>query len=154
MEVFSASRPLSWLMIGAAMLHTVASERVTWEPEGMLAIDRSEASGPDGGPPPSQRPADQIGELLGRNSSQIHVHASPAGPGPTSAIALKATGGQQLVHGTGEPFLFIAYAMAKLFLTGWKAAHAPHAAASATSIMKHPASWACSVRTAGRSRRA
>jgi len=40
------------------------------------------------------------------------------------------------VHGTGEPFLFIAYAMAKLFLTGWKAAHAPHAAASASSILK------------------
>lgn len=99
-------------------------------------MERSESSGPDRGPIPSQRLVDQVGDFPGRNSSQIHVHVGPAGPGPTSAIALTANGGQQLVHGTGEPFLFCAYAMAKLFVTGWKAAHAPHAASSATSILK------------------
>jgi len=118
------------------MFHTASGERVPWELEGVLAMDRSEAGGPDRGLPSSQRPADQIGDPLGGNSSQIHVHAGRAGPGPTSAIALKASGGQQLAHGTAEPFLFCAYAMAKLFLTGWKAAHAQHAAASATSVMK------------------
>jgi len=133
MNVLSAGRPLLWLMVEVRMLHTAAGARTPWEPDGVPGMYRSEASGPDRVPPLSQSPAGLIDDFLGRNSSQIHVHAGPAGPGPTSAIALKASGGQQLAHGTGEPFLFITYAMAKLFLTGWKA---HHAAASTTSIMK------------------
>ncbi|CAK0846461.1 unnamed protein product, partial [Prorocentrum cordatum] len=104
MEALPVRRPLACTrLLGAALLRAAAGERAPRDPAGALWRGRAEVAGP-----PRQRPAAaEAGELPRANQS-----AGPSGPGPASAIALSAGGGMQLAGGTGEPFMFAAYAMA------------------------------------------